>query len=191
MTLCIGWIRYLKKYEEICLAADSCFSGGQRFLAAPKVFPLTRKDCAIACAGDTNYSMPIINHIIHAIEINGPLKDRAYDFLDVVHLVEDVINSCLYEEKEIQTNEEEGPCFSMILAGYSLREKKSKLFVVSYNKQLQKMKANNASTIMGTQVAIIGDSDLICEVKRGIHQALEKNGISKGDAFGYQPLEVL
>lgn len=173
------------------MAADNCFSGGQRFMAAPKVFPLPRKDCAIACAGDTNYSMPIVNHIVHAMEINKPLIDRSYDFLDVVHLVEDITNRCLYEEKEEQTNEEEGPGFTMILAGYSLQEKESRLFIISYNKHLKKMKANKAPTIMGTQVAVIGDYGLIQRVKCNIHQAFEKAGIKRGDAFGFQPLDVL
>ncbi len=191
MTLCVGWIRKFKKSEEICLAADSCFSGGQRFMAAPKVFPLPRKDCAIACAGDTNYSMPIVAHIVHAIEINRPLIDRAYDFLDVVHLVEDVTNRCLYEEKEVQTNEEEGPGFTMILAGYSFQENESRLFIISYNKQLKKMKANKAHTIMGTQLAVIGDYDLIPQVRRKIHLTFERDGIKKEDAFGYQPLEII
>ena len=191
MTLCVGWIRKFKKLEEICLAADSCFSGGQRFMAAPKVFPLPRKDCAIACAGDTNYSMPIVDHIIHSMEINKPVIDRAYDFLDVVHLVEDVINRSLYEEKEVQESDEEGPGFTMILAGYSFQENESRLFTISYNKHLKKMKANKAPTIMGTQVAVIGDYELIPQVKRKIHVAFEKDGIKRGDAFGYQPLDVL
>lgn len=191
MTLCVGWIRKFKKSEEICLAADSCFSGGQRFMAAPKVFPLPRKDCAIACAGDTNYSMPIVDHIVHAMEINKQLIDRAYDFLDVVHLVEDIINRCLYEEKEEQENEEEGPGFTMILAGYSFQENESRLFIISYNKHLKKMKANKAPTIIGTQVAVIGDFELIPQVKVDIHKAFEKDGIKKGGIFGYQPLDVL
>lgn len=58
-------------------------------------------DYAIACAGDTTYLLPIVNHIMHAIEIDGPIRDRAYDFLDLVHLVEDVINRCLFEDKEV------------------------------------------------------------------------------------------
>lgn len=191
MTLCIGWIRKMRESEEICLASDSCFSGGQRFLAAPKLFPLSRKDCAMACAGDTTYSLPIVNHIMHAIEINGPIRDRAYDFLDLVHLAEDVINRCLFEEKEVQQNDEEGPNFTMILAGYSWRKKESRMFSISYNKHLQKMKANKAKTIMGVPVEVIGDTNLIPEVRLKLFKAFENAGISKGDTFGYQPLDVL
>lgn len=191
MTLCIGWIRKLQKKEEICLASDSCFSGGQHFLAAPKVFPLPRKDCAIACAGDTSYSLPIVTHLTHAVEINKPLLDRAYDFLDMIHLVEDITNQCLLEEKDVQINENEGPNFTMILAGYSYQEKQSRLYIISYDKSLKKMKANKAPTIMGTQVAVIGDHELISKVKRKIYLAFERDGKKRGDSFDYQPLDVL
>jgi hypothetical protein len=96
MTLCIGWVRRVGDYSEICIAADSCLSGGQRFLAAPKIFPLSRKDCAIACARATGYSFPIVEHIIRAIEINQKLRDRAGDVADLIHLIEDIANSCLH-----------------------------------------------------------------------------------------------
>ena len=127
----------------------------------------------------------------HAIEINGPIRDRAYDFLDLVHLVEDVINRCLFEEKEVQESDEEGPNFNMILAGYSWKKKESKMFIISYNKHLKKMKANKAKTIMGVPVEVIGDRDLISEVRLKLFKAFENAGISRRDAFGYQPLDVL
>lgn len=69
-------------------------------MGTPKLFPLPRKDCAIARAGDTSYSMPIVNNISHALEINKPIQDRAYDFLHIVHLVEDVTNRCLCKKME-------------------------------------------------------------------------------------------
>ena len=118
MTLCVGWIRKMKETEEICLASDSMFAGGgSRLPIAPKLFPILRGDCAIACAGNTGYTMPLVEHINHAVEINGPIRDRAYDFFHFIHLVEDVINSCLYQEKEIQENDSMGrysvsPCRS-------------------------------------------------------------------------------
>lgn len=191
MTLCIGWIRRFKETEEICLASDSCFSGGQRFYAAPKLFPISRGDCAIACAGDTMYSMPIVNHISHAIEINGPIKDRSYDILHIVHLIEDITNKCLFEEKEEQCNDVEGPNFSMILAGYSWIKKESRLFIISYNKQLKRMVAQKASTIWGVPLAVIGDYELIPKVIWALKCAFENAGIKKNDTLGYQPLDVL
>jgi len=192
MTLCVGWIRKMKETEEICLAADSMFTGGgSRLPVAPKLFPISRKDCAIACAGNTGYTMPLVEHINHAVEINGPIRDRAYDFLHFVHLVEDVINSCLFHEKEVQENDRIGPDFSMILAGYSCKKKQSLLYTIEFDNGLKKMIAKPANSIMGQPVAVIGDYELIPQVRYKIHKAFEKAGLMKGDTFGYEPLDVL
>lgn len=192
MTLCVGWIRKFSETEEICLAADSMFTGGgSRLPVAPKLFPISRGDCAIACAGNTGYTMPLVEHINHAVEINQPIQDRAYDLFHFVHLVEEVINSCLGRELEKQENEREGPDFSMILAGYSWVKKKSFLYTISYDNSICKMRARPAKTIMGTPVAVIGDYDLIPSARRSIYLALEKANINKGDPFGYEPLDVL
>lgn len=192
MTLCVGWIRRFSKTDEICLAADSMFTGGgSRLPVAPKLFPLQRGDCAIACAGNTGYTMPLVEHINHAIEINGPIKDRSYDFYHFVHLVEDVVNSCMAQEREEQINEQAGPDFSMILAGYSWVGKKSLLYTITFDKRTEKMKAKPAATIMGVPVAVIGDHDLIPKVRWKIHNRFEESGINRGDTFGYEPLDVL
>ncbi len=192
MTLCVGWIRKMKDTEEICLASDSMFSGGgSRLPVAPKLFPILRGDCAIACAGNTGYTMPLIEHINHAVEINGPIRDRAYDFLHFVHLVVDVVNSCLYQEKEIQENDRVGPDFSMILAGYSCKKRELLLYTIVFDNGLKKMVAKPAASIMGVPVAVIGDYDLISKVRYKIYKAFEDAGLKKGDTFGYEPLDVL
>lgn len=191
MTLCVGWIRKINETEEICLAADSCFSGNQRFYAAPKIFPLSRGDCAIACAGSTTYSLPIVEHIMRAIEINGPVNDRAYDFLRIIHLIEDIANKCLFEEQWVQEDEVEGPDFTMIIAGYSWLTKSARLFVLKYDTRLKKMKASKTSTMMKTPFAVIGDKDKIEPFKRKVHKALEADGVIPGGMIGFQPLEVL
>lgn len=192
MTLCVGWIRKFHETEEICLASDSMFTGGgSRLPVAPKLFPISRGDCAIACAGNTGYTMPLVEHINHAVEINQPIRDRAYDFQHFIHLVVEVVNSCMGLEKEVQENEQEGPDFSMILAGYSWVKKKLLLYTIAYDNTSKKMKATPAQTIMGTPVAVIGDYDKIPKVRYKIHKAFEKSGINKGNTFGLEPLDVL
>lgn len=193
MTLCVGWIRKLPKSEEICLASDSMFTGGgSRLPIAPKLFPLLRGDCAIACAGNTGYTMPLVEHINHAIEINGPIKDRAYDFYHFAHLVEDVVNSCLLREKEEQENERVGPDFSMILAGFSWENKKPLLYTITFDEKIEKMVAKPAATsALGVPIAVIGDYELIPKVKWKIHQSFERAGIKEGRIVGYEPLDVI
>ena len=184
MTLCVGWIRKVHDTEELCLAADSCFSGKQRFYAAPKIFPLSRGDCAIACAGCTTYSFPVIEHILRAIELNGPVNDRADDFLVIINKIEDIINKCLFEEKEEQLDEVEGPDFSMIIAGYSWRTKSFRMFILKYNKKEKKMRASKTN-----RMAVIGDH--IKSFKSEVYQSMIKKGLQATDPFDFQPLEVL
>lgn len=192
MTLCVGWIRKLPKSEEICLAADSMFTGGgSRLPIAPKLFPLLRGDCALACAGNTGYTMPLVEHINHAIEINGPIRDRAYDIYHFVHLVEDVVNSCLLRETEVQENDREGPDFSMILAGFSWENRKPVLYTITYDKESEKMKAKRASTIMGIPVAVVGDYEYVPKVRGKIHNAFKKVNIKQGIPVGFEPLDVI
>lgn len=188
MTLCIGWVRKLPETQEICLIADSCFSGGQRFYSAPKIFPLKRGDCAIACAGATTYSFPIVEHIIRAMEINGPINDRAKDFLDIVGLMEDVINVCLSQEHEHQY---ESPGFSMIVAGYSWRKKDSRIFKIDYNKRLKKMVASRSLTIFGTRITFIGDEDIVKKAKGELIRTLNEEGVKTGGLIDMQPLDIL
>ena len=44
---------------------------------------------------------------------------------------------------------------------------------------------------MGSPVAVIGDYYLLPKVRRKIYKAFEEAGIKRGDAFGYEPLDVL
>lgn len=188
MTLCVGWIRSVGDVEEVCLAADSCFSGGQRFHAAPKIFPLNRGDCALACSGDTTYSFPVVEHITRAIEINQKLRDRACDVTAIKHTIVDIANRCLFEEKENQSGE---PNFQMIVAGYSWRLHRPFLEIVKYDKNAKLMRSETAPTIKGKPVAVIGDSERIMPARKRLFDMLEKDGIQQGGDLDMQPLNLL
>lgn len=189
MTLCIAWLRKTGTSSEICVAADSCLSGGQRFFAAPKIFPLPRKDSVIACAGATIYSFPIVHHIISAIELNQKLRDRAADLTDVIHLVEDIANRCLQEEREPEyAIPGEGPGFSMLIAGYSWRMRRHLIKTLKFNWNLKKMVASRTSTIKGIPIAVIGDN--IGPVRGRIFNYLTAKNIDE-DHIDMEPLEVL
>ncbi len=104
MTLCIAWVRKKSTTDEICVISDSCFTGGQRFLAAPKIFPLDRGDCVIACAGDTMYSFPVVEHLRQAFSLNKGLMDRSIDTTDLLHTIKDITNKVLFQETEKQVD---------------------------------------------------------------------------------------
>ena len=190
MTLCIGWIRKKKDKQELILASDSYIgcADDHRFVAAPKLFPLKRGDCAIACAGSTQYSFPVVEHLMRAMELNGPVNDRAKDFLDIVHTIEDIINLSLHEETIKQFD---SPDFTMILGGYSWRKQCFKFFIIKFNKRQKKMVASPAPTIQGVPFAVIGNTDIIGKVRGEIHNRLEEDGFKETKTVDMQPLDIL
>lgn len=192
MTLCIAWVRMANESEEIVMAADSCFSGGQRFLAAPKLFPMRRGDCAIACAGMSQYSFPVVEHIFRAFDINQKLRERASDITDVIHTIVDIANRCLQEEKEPNSAAipGEGPGFTMLIGGFSWKKKEPIFRILSFDWSSMKMTASSVPTIMGYQIAVIGDEDVVGPCRGKIHNKLvaEQQG---GETLNMQPLDIL
>ena len=188
MTLCIAWVRKKRTSNEICIVADSCFSGGQRFMAAPKIFPLERNDCAIACAGLTTYSFPVIEHIRQSISLNQGLLDRSKDLTDLLHWIVDITNKVLFQETDKQVGMV-GPEFSMIIAGYSWKYSKPIIREIKYNRKTKLMYAVKQPTIKRTQFALIGDNT--GEARRKIFLKLDSDGIKNGGEVDMQPLDVL
>ena len=189
MSLCIGWIRKTTLSEEVVLVADSCFSGGQRFMAAPKLFTSKRGDFAIACAGSTTYSFSIIEHIRQSFNCNEPISHRAYDFEDIIHNIVDITNETLCHEKEIIRNDEID--FKMIVGGYSWKRKKAMLRIIEYSPRQKKYYAHVVQTIKKTPVAVIGDRDAVMPARLAIFNQLEADGVQIGGAINMQPLYVL
>lgn len=189
MTLCIGWIRKTKTSEEIILASDSCFSGGHRFIAAPKLFSFKRGDFAIACAGSTTYSFSIMEHIRQAMDCNEPIRHRAYDLEEIIHHIVNITNETLCHEKETLGDFEMD--FSMILGGYSWKRKRPVLRIIEYSPQMFKYYAHNVQTIKKTPVAVIGDKEVIAQARHAIFTQLDLDGVKDGDSFDMQPLSVL
>lgn len=189
MTLCIAWVRKKRNSDEICVIADSCFSGGQRFLAAPKIFRLERNDCAIACAGDTAYSFPVVEHIRQAILLNQGLLDRSIDLTDLLHSIVDITNKVLFQETEKQLPGTIGPGFSMIIAGYSWKRRKPIIRELKYNSRTKLMYLVTQSTIKRTPFALIGDNTN--EARHKIFLKLESEGIENGGDVDMQPFDIL
>lgn len=188
MSLCIAWVRKTGQTEEVCVVSDSCVTGNQRFLAMPKLFPLKRGDCVIACAGDTTYSFPIVEHIVRLVEINKKLNDRALDLSDFIHTIVDMSNKVLHEETEKQSYLG-GPNFSMIVAGYSWKLHKPILKEIKYCKKRHLMVTVTQKTIKKVPVAVIGDN--VKNIRKDIYDYLERDGVSDSGFVDFQPLEVL
>lgn len=199
MTLCVSWIRRSGRTKELILAADSLLNGGGDFLEAPKIFPLKRGDCAMACAGDTAYSFPIVNHIIQSVDLNFKNRTRAIDFKDLVNYFEDLMNTCLSAIETPIIDIGKGPDFQMLFVGYSAKLKDFKMVVFQYDKRLKIMKRRKEKTLKKNNVAVIGDKDidkkgeksLVMQYRRELFIELEKDGIKDYGFIDMQPLDVL
>lgn len=199
MTLCVSWIRRVGRTKELLIASDSLLNGGGDFIEAPKVFPLSRGDCAIACAGDTAYSFPIVTHILHSVDLNVKSKTRALDFTDLVHYIEELMNSCLATVKDPITDKDKGPDFQMLFVGYSAKLKDFKMIVYQYDKSRRIMKRKSVPTLKKNKVAVIGDQgvakkgelNLVSRYRRQLFLQLDKEGVGDNDPIDMQPLDVL
>lgn len=189
MTLCIAWVRQTKKYPEIIMAADSCFTGGQTFHAAPKLFPLRRGDCALACAGNTTYTFSIIEHIRNTIESSDLLSSRAKDVSDLSRTIVDIINETLHNEKdEIDPIDID---FQLIFAGYSWRFQKPYIKEICYLPSEKAFVAKRAGLIKKLPVVTIGDKEVIGKLRYKISKKLSDSNVPENGDFGMIPLQVL
>jgi len=193
MTLCIAWVRKLPKKQEIAVVADSCFTGGQRFYAAPKIFPLKRNDCVLACAGDTAYSFSVVEHIMRAVDLSPKIKHRVIDITDMKQYLLDITNKCLLEEHDVSTcmegDRQKGPNFSMILAGFSWKQNTPIIYEIKYKSSKKKMDVHTQPTIKKIKFAVIGDCAK--EVRHRIYEKLDEEGVEDGGVVDMQPLDVL
>lgn len=133
MTLCIAWVRKRKREESLYMISDSRFTCGDTFDACPKLFPLGRGDCALACAGATEFSYPIVDHIQRSIALNIKCFTRALDFCDLCHTIVDITNRCLMDVLEAYVDQDKGPDFQMIFAGFSVIKGDFDIRVIEYN----------------------------------------------------------
>ena len=189
MSLCIGWIRKVKDSEEIVLISDSCFSGGHRFMAAPKLFTVKRGDFALACAGSTTYSFAVIEHIRQAMDCNELINHRTYDLADMIHYVVDITNETLCHEKEKILYDETD--FKMILGGYSWKFKRPMLRIIEYSPQDKRFFAHDVQSLKLSPIAIIGDTDAVAKAYPAIYRRLDEDGVEDGGNWDMQPLSVL
>lgn len=92
MTLSIAWLaKRSDGREDLYFASDSRTRGGAIIDTTPKIITLPRSDCAIAFAGDTAETYPLMLHISAAIDAHGPARDRNLDLKELKgHLLKSI-----------------------------------------------------------------------------------------------------
>lgn len=191
MTLSLAWIRKVSKTEELIIATDSRLRFGCAWDCSPKIFSLSRGDCAICFAGNTMYAYPIMEQARNAISMYPKAKSRALDLCDLKgHLLRVVRNmESLIHDLPRGKKEKDTPDAVFILAGYSWAKADFKIWILYYNAARKQFEFERAATLHRNRIAIIGDD--VEDAKKQILALVRGREIPKGHGFDMEPFEVL
>src|SRR5689334_6193451 len=135
MTLSMAWIRRVNATEELIIATDSRLRFGCAWDCSPKIFLLTRGDCAICFAGNTMYAYPIMEQIRNAVGMYPKAESRAMDLCDLKGHVLRVVKSMesLIHDLPKGQKEKDAPDAYFILGGYSWAQAAFRIWILYYN----------------------------------------------------------
>ncbi|SMO92562.1 hypothetical protein [Fodinibius sediminis] len=197
MTLAISWIRKISDgSEELIFASDSRLSGGRNLDCCPKILTLARSDSAMAFAGDTDFSFPLIHQLKLAIESHQPSLDRAMDLHKMKAHALKVFNS-MSDSVQSYVEVLENPDTSFLLGGYSWVNKEFAIWKIHYKEKEKRFACRPAKTWIEDfgKIAFIGDrakdaqNNLIKLLKEKYGLTTENGASKKG--FDMEPFEVL
>lgn len=164
MTLCVAWVRKMRSTEQLIIASDSRWTGGETWDYVPKLFPLPRKDCALCFAGTTSRAYAIMIQVYNSIIMHDKTNSRALDITDVNGYLLDIVNQMVKNISDFPSNQYEyEQDFSIIFAGYSWRYKMFKIWRSVYDDDSKEFKMisenRNCSKIFPgvKHVSYIGD----------------------------------
>lgn len=154
MTIVVAWLRTVGQHPELVVASDSRLRGGEAWDAAPKVFPLSRGDSAVAFAGSTASAYPLLLQLLASIEHYPKANNRAQDFYRMKAHALDLINYMWAQKKDLPPGEDADlPHARFLLAGYSWQLHRFVLGHVVFNKQLKQFQWHRKSG----DITVLGD----------------------------------
>ncbi len=196
MTVAVGWIRKLKKTEELIIASDSRLCGGFRWDSCPKILTLPRNDVAIAFAGETGYAYPLMMQAYFASRETNQAMDRAIDLVKFNGFLLSQINAMQSEvyskadKADINENE-------FIVGGYSWMEQEFRLWRYRYNnfsKLFEKQEFDYSFEKKFGKIIFAGDAKSILtkELINILHDKYGDNYAAyNGKGFDMEPFEAL
>ncbi|MBI3169597.1 MAG: hypothetical protein HYZ22_14025 [Chloroflexi bacterium] len=147
MTVVVAWTRKLTdRCEELLIATDSRLSGGRNIDCSPKVLPLSRSDCAICFAGDTDFAYPMMLQFVLAIDSYRPSRTRGLDFTEIrshaLKVFDAMANKVYTPIPDMKI-----PDVSFLLGGYSWIHKRFELWKIKYNKGEKRFEFENSKRL--------------------------------------------
>lgn len=195
MTLVAAWIRRIKGVEELVIASDSRLRFGCEWDYCPKIFPLQRGDAVLCFAGDTFYAYPMLLQLQTALEMNVKFRSRAIDISDlrsyVIAIIEQMRDSVMDYANGTSKETETG--YRFILAGYSWKLQKYKIWHIQYQQNINKFSYRSVGLYpkkhaKGREYIFIGDK--ISNARKMLNKLIEKSSLKYGE-LDWEPLEVL
>lgn len=191
MTLSLAWVRKVNATEELVIASDSRLRFGCAWDCCPKIFPLSRGDCAISFAGNTMYAYPIMEQVRNAIAMYPKASSRALDICDLKGHLLRMIRKMESQIHDLPRGKKEKdlPDAVFIFAGYSWAKAEFKIWTLYYNAARKQFEFERVPTLYKNKIAIIGDD--VEDAKKGILSLLISRNVEKGVGFDMEPFEVL
>lgn len=200
MTLCAAWIRTAGQSKELVLASDSRLSGGgETWDACPKIMTLPRTDAAIAFAGHTTRSYPLMLQLSSSIASFPDSRRRILDFDDMkghaVRVFNFMLGKVVHEVRDGKKDfQDELVASSFLLGGYSWRSKCFRLIRIAYDLSAQEYAAHSYSVRDRTCV-FIGDVGKDINIPKVAETRLKtllrtRNKLPAG-TLDWEPFEVL
>lgn len=195
MTVAIAWVRKLAgQCEELVFCSDSRLSGGARIDCVPKIFTLSRSDCAICFAGDTYYAYPLMIQLSHAIEAYFPSRTRGMDIHNLKGHVLKVFNYMVNSVHDFVEGMDI-PETSFIFGGYSSIQKSFALWSIQYHMNEHKFFVHSAKNYKGFgNIVFAGDRSK--DAKKNLVTLLRGRynihaNIEERRGFDMEPFEVI
>ena len=195
MTVCVAWIRRIGGCEELVFASDSRLSGGRSLDFCPKILALSRSDCAIAFAGDTDFAYPLMLQLSMGIETYHRSKSRAMDIRELKTHALKVFNS-FADAVHDYVESMDKPNVSFIFGGYSWIHRKFDLWTFSYNKKQKAFLSKpHSHWLTGFDPIAFGGDKAIDARNRLISLLRERHSLThescRIEHLDMEPLEVL
>lgn len=187
MTISVAWVRRVGRAEELVFASDSKLTGGEEWVGCPKVFPLSRGDCALSFAGDTYYAYPAVTQVVAALESYRPIREREIDIPVVAGHIVRLLNGML-DRRECP----DVPGTRLLFGGYSWSHGEFKLYTIEYSEERGQFWLPGLRKRRGGAIAWIGDP---ADAHEAYRQGLVRAGLLTREGgqrpFNWEPFVIL
>lgn len=188
MTLCISWVRKLKKHEELVIATDSRLRSFGSWNCGPKILTFPRTDCAICFEGDTSFAYPMMLQLQMAVANYPKAVNRSQDLYNFKGHILRILNDMLQYKSDYEV-----PETSFLFGGYSWEKERFALWNLHYKKSEGIFTHRPISFWKGVtgDIKVSFTGDYIEDAKERLIKILKDRKKLQSGSLDMEPFEVL